>query len=114
VDALSCLGCGTPTARDGWCPRCLTAAPVEPTPARVAASEMVVTKTGRHTDKTSVSFGPLGRVLWTVAVVVPPIPILWVTLGLAGWGFAGLWWGVVTPWAMRDLWRTSGRRRRVL
>ena len=97
-------------------PRCFTSAPRSaPGPARTAAaSDLLVARTGRHTDKSSISFGPVGRVLWSMAVLVPPAPILWLTFGLAGWGFAGLWWGVITPWALRDLWRTSGRRRRVL
>lgn len=115
---LTCLACGAPTARDGWCPRCLTAAPPAPAdaPARVAAAAMVISRTGQHTDRSSITFGPVGRVgrvLWTVAIVSPPALVLWFTTLFAGWGFALLWWGVITPWALRDLWR-SGRKRRIL
>jgi hypothetical protein len=72
-----------------------------------------VTQQGRRTDRSALTFGPAGRILWTVAVVAPPGLVLWWTQLWAGWGFAAMWWGVVTPWALRDLWR-SGRSRRVL
>jgi hypothetical protein len=73
----------------------------------------MTTPTGRHTDRSALTFGPVGRTLWTICILVPPAPILYLSDWFAGWGFAALWWGVITPWAMRDLWR-SGRKRRVL
>ncbi len=113
---LPCVTCGAPTARDGWCPSCLTPAttPVGPTfrpPQTLGAP--VTTYEGRRNAKSSLTFGPVGRVLWTIGIIAPPALILWWTELWAGFGFAALWWGVVTPWALRDLWR-SGRRRRVL
>ena len=112
----TCVTCSAPTARDGWCPSCLTAPAVEaPTayaPPRLLGAP-VISHEGRHTAKSTVTFGPVGRTLWTVCIVALPIPMIWFTKGLAGLGFGGLWWATVTPWALRDLWR-SGRKRRIL
>ena len=60
--------------------------------------------------KSEVSFGPVGRVLCTLLLVAVGVWFLTVSIfGLIG---AGLWWLVVTPWALRDLWRPVARNRR--
>lgn len=74
---------------------------------------MVTARSGRHTDRSSITFGPVGRTLWTLSIVALPLPLLAFGGGFTGWGFAALWWSTVTPWALRDLWR-SGRKRHVL
>ena len=56
--------------------------------------------------KSDVSFGPVGRILITLVMVA--IGIFLAVFALLG---AGLWWLVVMPWAMRDLWRPVFRRR---
>jgi hypothetical protein len=106
--ALPCLACGGDTAADGWCARCLTM-PAPPDPDRAVrmtpavATTLPVTR--RKGAKSEITFGPLGRTLWTMGIVVVPVPFLVFSDGLAGWGLAGMWWGVITPWSMRDLWR---------
>ena len=70
------------------------------------ATAVVGTRYGRS----ATSFGLVGRLAWTALVIAPPVPFLLISLGFVGWSFAGIWWGVVTPWAMRDLWRSGHRR----
>jgi hypothetical protein len=60
--------------------------------------------------KSDVTFGPVGRVVCTLLVVAVGGWFLTVSIfGLIG---AALWWLVVTPWALRDLWRPVARSRR--
>lgn len=108
-----CVRCGTTTAADGWCPDCLTAPAPDAGPPRLPVTAPVARLEGRRTDRSQITFGPLGRALWTLGILAVPVPFLWLSDGLAGWGLAALWWGVITPWSLRDLWR-SGRRTRHL
>jgi hypothetical protein len=59
--------------------------------------------------KTPTTFGPVGRVMWTVALFLP-VPLLIigvvVTGGLEIIG-AGIWILIIMPWALRDLWKTG-------
>jgi hypothetical protein len=56
--------------------------------------------------KSDVSFGPVGRILITLVMLVVGI---WLAIfALIG---AGVWWLVIVPWAMRDLWGPVFRRR---
>jgi hypothetical protein len=56
--------------------------------------------------KSDVSFGPVVRILITLVMLVVGV---WLAIfALIG---AGLWWLVVMPWAMRDLWGPVFRRR---
>lgn len=113
--SLPCVRCGTATAADGWCPLCLTApAPAgDAAPPRPAGTVTLTRHEGRRTDRSQVTFGPVGRTLWTLGVLALPVPFLVISDGLAGWGLAALWWGVVTPWSLRDLWRSGRRTRRL-
>lgn len=108
-----CVRCGTATAADGWCPVCLTAPSVPEASPRAATGPAATRPVGRRTDRSQVTFGPVGRSLWSAAVLAVPVPFLWFSEGLAGWGLAGLWWAVITPWALRDLWRSGRRTRRL-
>jgi hypothetical protein len=59
-------------------------------------------------QKTPTTFGPLGRVSLTVALVVPLA--LMIVGGLADpfvWGGAGFWGVVVMPWALKDIWKSG-------
>lgn len=59
--------------------------------------------------KTTTTFGPVGRVVSTVALVVPFLFLTAVgilTGGLTIFG-AGLWGFVVMPWGLRDVWRSG-------
>jgi len=55
--------------------------------------------------KTDGTFGPAGRIIATVLLVVPlPVFALGVASGIGIVG-AGLWVIVVMPWALRDIWK---------
>ena len=55
--------------------------------------------------KTDGTFGPGGRIIATVLLVVPlPVFALGVASGIGIVG-AGLWVIVVMPWALRDIWK---------
>lgn len=98
-----------------WCPRCF--APIEDAPVRpeVGANGFLVTplvgpfhEARMHSRwrGTAVSFGPTGRIVLTLLLLLPS---LWFLLfGLAGpLGFV-LWTFVVLPLALRDVWRRVG------
>ena len=58
--------------------------------------------------KTPTTFGPVGRVLLTLALLVPLPPMI--IGGLADpfvWGGAGFWLVVVMPLALRDIWKAG-------
>jgi hypothetical protein len=58
--------------------------------------------------KTPTTFGPLGRVLLTLALLVP-LPLM-IIGGLADpfvWGGAGFWLVVVMPLSLRDIWKAG-------
>jgi hypothetical protein len=59
--------------------------------------------------KTGTTFGPLGRVLATVALVVPFL--VFVALGILTGGFtiagAVIWGFVIMPWGLRDTWKAG-------
>lgn len=112
---LPCARCGTATAGDGWCPTCLTPAEADagPAPRQAAAPSPLTTQVGRRTGRSQITFGPVGRTVWTLAILAVPVPFLWISDGFAGWGLAALWWGVITPWSLRDLWRSGRRTRRL-
>ncbi|MGH3745540.1 MAG: hypothetical protein ACRDTP_11835 [Mycobacteriales bacterium] len=103
------------TAADGWCPACLTApAPdADRAPRHTAVAAPLTTQVGGRAGRSQITFGPIGRSLWTFGILVVPVPFLWISDGYAGWGLAALWWGVVTPWSLRDLWRSGRRTRRL-
>jgi hypothetical protein len=55
--------------------------------------------------KTDGTFGPTGRIIATVLLLVPlPVFALGVATGIGIIG-AGLWVIVVMPWALRDIWK---------
>jgi hypothetical protein len=59
--------------------------------------------------KSDVTFGPVGRVVCTLLLVAVGVWFLAVSVfGLVG---GALWWLIVTPWALRDLWRPVSRNR---
>jgi hypothetical protein len=64
----------------------------------------------RHTrwGKTATTFGPTGRVVATLLLLIPLV-----VMGVGGladpfvWGGAGLYLAVVVPWALRDIWKAG-------
>lgn len=72
-----------------------------------AAARAVVMRTTRW-GKTPTTFGPIGRVLATIAVFVPLA--LMIVGGFAvtfSWGGAVVYAGIIVPWAMRDIWEAG-------
>jgi hypothetical protein len=59
--------------------------------------------------KTQTTFGPVGRVLWTIALVVP-VP-LFIVAGVVGdlfaFGVAVIWAFVIMPMGLRAVWRAG-------
>ncbi|HEX7353326.1 MAG TPA: hypothetical protein VF288_00650 [Mycobacteriales bacterium] len=103
------------TAADGWCPVCLAAPAAGDDVVRrqAPAAAPLTAQVGHRAGRSQTTFGPVGRALWTIGILLVPVPFLVLSEGLAGWGLAALWWGVVTPWSLRDLWRSGRRRKRL-
>ena len=81
-------------------------APTRPVP-RVATLPPQVIRT--RWRKTTTTFGPVGRVIATVGLVVPFI--FFVVIGILTGGLtifgAGIWGFVIMPWGLRDVWRAG-------
>ena len=67
---------------------------------------VVQAQTPSRWRKGTTTFGPVGRVSWTFVVVVLPI-FVGVFGGLGGILFVVIWFGVVAPMALRDLWKAD-------
>jgi hypothetical protein len=73
-------------------------------PAPVALRAMRTTRWA----KTDTTFGPLGRVTATLALLVPLVVML--VGGMAdpfAWGGAAVWGVVIMPWGLRDVWKAG-------
>lgn len=95
-----CVAC---PARGGRAPdnELLSAAERRTTDPEAAAALMSYSRW----KKTDGTFGPAGRVIATVLLIVPlPVFALGVASGIGIVG-AGLWVIVVMPWALRDIWK---------
>jgi hypothetical protein len=59
--------------------------------------------------KTDTTFGPLGRVIATVALVVPFVVFVVVGIFTGGFTIAGavIWGFVIMPWGLRDTWKAG-------
>jgi hypothetical protein len=121
-----CSSCGAVLAAGAaWCGQCFAAAATAPTaapsaltaqpaapvtwagPSVPAASAEGLTRNSRWV-KTDTTFGPLGRLLATFALVVP-LAIM-VVGGVADpfvWGGAAVWGAVIMPWGLRDVWKAG-------
>jgi hypothetical protein len=59
--------------------------------------------------KTQTTFGPVGRVFWTFALVVP-VP-LFIAAGVVGdffaFGVAAIWAFAIMPMGLRQVWRAG-------
>ncbi len=77
-----------------------------PMPARPAPAPPSRPQTSRWAAS-AVTFGPAGRIVATLLVLVVGVWLLWASF----FGFVGalLWLGVITPWALRDIWRPVRR-----
>jgi hypothetical protein len=117
----------TPAAT--WCGQCYLprgavaipaqgAAPVVPQQGELSimsgnrqqvAARPVVPMVKSRWRKTPTTFGPLGRVVWTVALVLPLAPmIVGTVVGIIPCVIGlGIWLFIIMPWALRDIWRAG-------
>ena len=104
----SCQAQLTPGA--AWCPQCYGAvAPAESRPVRLAPAT-AATLPGRATrwQKTPTTYGPVGRILATLALLVPlSFMVVGGMVFTAAWAGALIWLVVVMPRALRDIWRAG-------
>lgn len=59
--------------------------------------------------KTTTTFGPIGRVLATIALVVPLIFFVVIGVLTGGLTIAGavIWGFIIMPWGLRDVWKAG-------
>lgn len=122
---VRCGACGAALApAAAWCGQCF--APVSAAGPAVTSAGPVAAAAGpsrmfmpaaaapaplvRQTRwaKTPTTFGPVGRVVATVALLVPLLAML--VGGLADpfvWGGAAVYGVVLVPWALRDIWKAG-------
>jgi hypothetical protein len=119
----SCHSCGATLSVDAqWCGQCFALphragpagsgagttsvlAPIRTTPT-ATLPPTVVTSRWR---KTATTFGPVGRILATIALVVPCLFLIVVGVLTGGLelGAAFVWGLIVMPWGLRDTWRAG-------
>ncbi|MGB8650851.1 MAG: hypothetical protein WCD35_09340 [Mycobacteriales bacterium] len=99
---MTCQACGA-TSRAGaeWCTQCHLPFAVAAVPARLvpAAAPAVVPVYSRW-RKTDTSFGPLGRVLWTVSMTAVAALFLF---SMDLFAIVG-WCGIAMPLVLRSVW----------
>lgn len=101
------------TAADRWCPLCFTPAPAPAFTGPVAThrsddappGERVAYRRSRWAG-TSVSFGPVGRVVLTLLLLAAVPLAFWFQ-----WVVGAVWTFFLLPWALRDVWRQVRVRR---
>jgi hypothetical protein len=126
----NCENCGAVLAADAdWCGQCYAirppASPVVPasrpvsvgggtsimSPTRTVDAQHVVTPTVVKTRwrKTATTFGPVGRVLATIGLVLPFIFFVVIGIFTGGFTIAGavIWGFVIMPWGLRDTWKAG-------
>jgi hypothetical protein len=125
----SCRSCGAALAPDAqWCGQCYAVVGAQPVGAQpVGAADhfggnsvMSATRTTAAAappaamaktrwKKTATTFGPLGRVACTVALVVPFIVFVLLAIFTGGLVLAApvIWGFVIMPWGLRDTWRAG-------
>jgi hypothetical protein len=81
-------------------------APTRPVPAPATLAPQVIRTRWR---KTKTTFGPVGRVIGTIVLVVPFLLLLigGILTGGLTLGGAFLWGFVVMPWGLRDVWKAG-------
>jgi len=102
--------CGVPDGSDA--PRCRTCPALAAGPSRApaptaVAAETAVLMTYSRWKKSANTFGPAGRVVATLLLLVPlPVFVMAVSIGVGIIG-GGIYVLVVMPWALKDIWRQA-------
>lgn len=111
---LGCADCGRSQGMStSPCPACSDAPPL-PSAALPFVPALADTagrpSKGSRWSSSDTTFGPVGRVLATIGLLVP-VPLFVLTAGM-GFGLlgGGIWVFVILPWGLRDVWRHSRRR----
>ncbi len=111
VSAGSQFGVAPPTAAPATFPVTGTAAP-QPfgwQPPGGAAEPLPVPRRTTRWRKTTTTFGPLGRVLATIGLIIPFLIML--IGGLVAdpfaLGGAAIWGVIIMPWGLKDVWRAG-------
>jgi len=119
-----CAHCGAVLAAGaGWCGQCFApiggaagapaasaaaAAPATTPFAPTGAQPRELLTRSTRWAKTPTTFGPAGRVLCTVGVLVPLlVMIVGGFVDMFAWGGAAVYGAVIVPWAMRDIWKAG-------
>jgi hypothetical protein len=114
-----CYACGASmSAETDWCGQCYAPrgrassapssimAPTRPVPVAATLPPQVIKTRWR---KTTTTFGPVGRVLATLGLVIPFV--IFVVIGVLTGGltiFGAVIWGfIIMPWGLRDTWRAG-------
>ena len=79
--------------------------PTRPVPINVLAAPLVRSRW----RKTPTTFGPLGRVLATLGLVVPFIFFMIIGILTGGFELGGavIWGVILMPWGLRDVWKAG-------
>ena len=111
-----CPQCGAVMSADAqWCGQCF--APAASSPAPLAGFRTAPAPAGGPASplmrttrwgKTQTTFGPVGRILATIATL---LPLAVMTVGgfvdMFAWGGALVYLAVIVPWAMRETWQAG-------
>jgi hypothetical protein len=105
ADTEWCGQCYAPSARASTAPSSIMA-PTRHVSAPPALQPLVVRTRWR---KTKTTFGPVGRVIGTFALVIPFV--FFVVAGILTGGLtifgAGIWGFIIMPWGLRDVWKAG-------
>jgi hypothetical protein len=116
-DVNRCGPCGAALAADAaWCGQCFAQVPQRPAPGTpydgfvpgASLPDQPVPMRTTRWGKTPTTFGPVGRILATIGLLIP-------LAVMTGGGFALIFsWGgslvyavVILPWGMRDVWQAG-------
>jgi hypothetical protein len=116
----TCHACGASVSADvEWCGQCYAPlgrasaaatpgsimAPTRHVPVATLPPQVIKTRW----RKTKTTFGPVGRILATIGLIVPLI--FFIVAGILSGGLtifgAGIWGFVIMPWGLRDVWRAG-------
>jgi hypothetical protein len=109
ADAEWCGQCYLPRGRASTAPGALPPGSIMAPTRQAAKATLPKHMTKTRWRKTQTTFGPVGRVLATMALVIPFL--FFVAIGiLSGGMFVGgaLIWGILLmPWGLRDVWKAG-------
>jgi hypothetical protein len=102
-------GAAQPVNRFGGGPSTGGASVMAPTRTAATLTSLPATMVKSRWRKSATTFGPIGRVLATIALVVPFVVFVVLAVFTGGLilGAPIIWGFVVMPWGLRDTWRAG-------